>query len=268
MPVSTSVLKALSKLLAREAPSAAEQSALIAAREAATPQKMLQGVYRGYAGEAPGEVVYHAGADFKTPRPGLFTTPDRSAAEKFRGFTDAPRMHVLEARPRSVGSEEDIYALARRMGVYDPGVPAGQYLEQGENAVFHNAADIVEELRGLGLDSLRINDGMSRKPSLVILDPESVRPAPELFASPQRRVADYYAEKRAAQTGERPHVEMMMVDPFAGKNYTHSTAGSGGREPMVTRARKLKSEDVVERTQLYATGGLAQVKKGCSCGHK
>jgi hypothetical protein len=32
--------------------------------------------------------------------------------------------------------------------------------------------------------------------------------------------------------------------------------GTGKQEPMVTRARKVKSEDVKSRTQLYAAGGL------------
>jgi hypothetical protein len=77
----------------------------------------------------------------------------------------------------------------------------------------------------------------------------------ELFTTPQKRVADYYAQKRAGQTGERPHVEMVLVDPFAGRTYGHSTMGSGKQEPMVTRAKKLKPEDVKSRTQLYAAGG-------------
>jgi hypothetical protein len=227
------------------------------AKDAAPKEhKMLMGVYRGYAGEGPGETVYHAGAEFKEPRPGLFTTPERAAAEQFQRFTGAPRLHALEAKPRRTGTEEDVYAMAKRLGIYNPGVPAGQYLEQGDNAVFPEAAMMVEELRGMGLDSLRLNDGISKQPSLVALDPTVVRPAPELFATPQRRVADYYAQKRAAQTGDRPHMEMLLVDPFAGRQYGHSTMGTGKQEPMVTRARKVKSEDVKSRTQMYAAGGL------------
>jgi hypothetical protein len=80
----------------------------------------------------------------------------------------------------------------------------------------------------------------------------------ELFATPQKRVADYYAQKRAAQTGEAPHAEMLLVDPFAGKQYGHATAGTGKNPPMVTKARKLKPEDVKERTQLYAEGGYVE----------
>ena len=239
------------KYLAKDSP----EAAVTAAKEAPKEQKMLMGVYRGYAGEAPGETVYHAGAEFTRPNPGLFTNPERAAVEQFQRFTGAPRLHTLEAKPRRAGSDEDVYAIARRLGVYNPGVPASQYLEQGENAIFPESALIVEELRGMGLDSLRLKDGMGKQPSLVALDPAVVRPAPELFATPQKRVADYYAQKRAAQTGERPHVEMVLVDPFAGRTYGHSTMGSGKQEPMTTRAKKLKPEDVKSRTQLYAEGG-------------
>lgn len=246
MPIPQSALKAMREFIL------AKQAAAAAAPE----QKMLQGVYRGYAGEGRGPTVYHAGAEFQQPNPGLFTTPEKAAAEQFQRFTGAPKLHSFEAKPRRTGSDEDVYAMAKRLGIYNPGVPAGQYLEQGENAIFPEAAQMVEELRGMGLDSLRLKDGMGKEPSLVALDPGVLRPAPELFATPQRRVADYYAEKRAAQTGERPHVEMLMVDPFAGRQYGHSTMGTGKQEPMTTRARKLKSEDVKDSTQLYANGGL------------
>jgi hypothetical protein len=213
------------------------------------------GVYRGYAGEAPGETVYHAGAEFARPNPGLFTNPERGAVEQFQRSTGAPKLHTFEAKPRRVGSDEDVYAMARRLGIYEPGVPAGQYLEQGENAIFPQSRLMVEELRNQGLDSLRLKDGMGKQPSLIVLDPAVVRPAGEIFASPQRRVADYYAQRRAAETGQTPHAEMLLVDPFAGEQYGHSTLGTGKNPPMITRARKLKPEDVVDRTQLYAKGG-------------
>lgn len=89
--------------------------------------------------------------------------------------------------------------------------------------------------------------------------------ATELFVTPQQRIADYYAQKRAAQTGEAPHAEMVLIDPNTGRVYGHSTMGSGGQEPMFTNARKISPEDVVESTQLYARGGLAHYKE-CSCG--
>ena len=255
MPAFQSALQALREFIAAKKAAAAT----------APEQKMLMGVYRGYAGEGRGPTVYHAGAEFAEPNPGLFTTPDKSAAEQFQRYTSAPKLHSFEAKPRSVGTDEDVYEMAKRLGIYNPAIPAGQYLEQGENAIFPEAALMVEELRGLGLDSLRLQDGMSKEPSLVALDPSVLRPASELFATPQKRVADYYAQKRASQTGDRPHVEMLLVDPFAGRAYGHSTPGSGAQEPMFTRARKLKPEDVKDSSQLYAYGGLAQMKE-CSCG--
>jgi hypothetical protein len=221
--------------------------------------KMLQGVYRGYAGEDPGETVFHAGAEFQRPNPGLFTNPERAAVEKFQRFTGAPRIHTFEAKPRRTGTDEDVYAMAKRLGIYNPGIPASQYLDQGENAVFPEAARMVEELRGMGLDSLRLKDGMGKQPSLVALDPVVLQPAETVFASPQRRVAEYYAQKRAAQTGERPHVEMLLVDPFAGKKYGHSIPmDKFNREPVTTRARKLQPEQVKDRTKLYAAGGAVE----------
>lgn len=78
---------------------------------------------------------------------------------------------------------------------------------------------------------------------------------PDVFVTPQKRVADYYAEKRAAQTGREPHAEMILADPFVGRAYGHSTPGTGAQEPLYTRARKMREEDVVERTPLYAAGG-------------
>jgi hypothetical protein len=78
-----------------------------------------------------------------------------------------------------------------------------------------------------------------------------------VFVSPQRAVAEYYAEKRAGQTGLDPHLEMILADPFSGRGYGHSTMGTGKNPPMVTRARELAPEDVEGRTQLKKKGGLA-----------
>jgi hypothetical protein len=236
-----------------------ELAARYGTKAAPKEHKMLQGVYRGYAGEDPGETVFHAGAEFQRPNPGLFTNPERAAVEQFQQAMGSPKLHTFEAKPRRTGTDEDVYAMARRLGIYNPGIPASQYLEQGENAIFPEAARMVEELRGMGLDSLRLKDGMGKQPSLVALDPGVVRPAESVFASPQRRVAEYYAQKRAAQTGERPHVEMLLVDPFAGKKYGHSIPmDKFNREPVTTRARKLQPEQVKDRTKLYAAGGAVQ----------
>lgn len=119
--------------------------------------------------------VYHAGAEFDTPSPGLFTNPDRAAVESFQQNMRAPRLHELEISPRNIAGEEDVYDVARRYNVYMPDTPAGQYLEQGENAVFDEAADILAELRRRGFDSARLDDGMGPEPSIVVLDPSIVR---------------------------------------------------------------------------------------------
>lgn len=79
-----------------------------------------------------------------------------------------------------------------------------------------------------------------------------------VFVSPQRAVGDYYAIKRAKQTGLDPHLEMILADPFAGRGYGHSTMGTGKNPPMTTRAREFAPENVKGRTQLYAKGGAVE----------
>ena len=85
---------------------------------------------------------------------------------------------------------------------------------------------------------------------------------PELFVSPQKRIADYYADKRARQTGTEPHAEMVLLDPFAGETYGHSTMGSGAKAPMFTNAKKVNIEDIEGRTQLYQSGGAVHMAGG------
>jgi len=69
----------------------------------------------------------------------------------------------------------------------------------------------------------------------------------EIFASPQRRVADYYAAKRASQTGEAPGVEALLVDPFAGKQYGHALPiDRFNKDFVTTQARKLSPLDVID----------------------
>jgi hypothetical protein len=70
------------------------------------------------------------------------------------------------------------------------------------------------------------------------------------FVTPQRGVAEYYANKRSMQTGEEPKVEMVLADPFAGKRYGHSTMGSGAQAPLTTVARKLAPTDIQSTTPL------------------
>jgi hypothetical protein len=79
-----------------------------------------------------------------------------------------------------------------------------------------------------------------------------------VFVTPQRRVGEYYGEKRAAQTGGEPHLEMILADPFAGRAYGHGTLGTKKNPPMVTKARELAPEDVKGSTQLKKKGGRVQ----------
>ena len=85
---------------------------------------------------------------------------------------------------------------------------------------------------------------------------------PVLSTTPQKRVAEYYANRRAATRGEDPHVEMLMVDPFVGKEYGLALPiDEFNRELLTTRARAIAPSDVVERTQLKKKGGLACLSK-------
>jgi hypothetical protein len=77
-----------------------------------------------------------------------------------------------------------------------------------------------------------------------------------VFVSPQRGVGDIFANKRAAQTGADPHLEMILADPFAGYGYGMNVPLNKQNQKIdFTRARQLDPKDVKERTQLYAEGG-------------
>lgn len=82
----------------------------------------------------------------------------------------------------------------------------------------------------------------------------------ELFAANQRQLAEYYAARRAAQTGADPHVQMLLIDPEVGCQYRLHPPGAKD----MSGVRKLPSTAVQGATQLYSRGGLAQLK-GCSC---
>ena len=75
-------------------------------------------------------------------------------------------------------------------------------------------------------------------------------PEAELFAANQKQLAEYYARRRAAQTGEDPHVEMMLIDPNAGVQYGLHPSGA-----EYSRVRKVPADAVEGRSQLYAKGG-------------
>lgn len=77
-----------------------------------------------------------------------------------------------------------------------------------------------------------------------------------VFVSPQRGVGDIFANKRAAQTGADPHLEMILADPFAGYGYGMNVPLNKQNQKIdFTRARQLDPEDIKGRTQLYAEGG-------------
>jgi hypothetical protein len=77
-----------------------------------------------------------------------------------------------------------------------------------------------------------------------------------VFVSPQRGVGEIFANKRAAQTGTDPHLEMILADPFAGYGYGMNVPLNKQNQKIdFTRARQLDPKDVKERTQLYAEGG-------------
>lgn len=84
----------------------------------------------------------------------------------------------------------------------------------------------------------------------------AARPGIDIYATPQRRAAEYYAARRAAETGTEPHVEMLMVDPFAGKQKSLSLPMDKYNDDVViTKARKLEPADIESDIQLYAQGG-------------
>lgn len=79
-----------------------------------------------------------------------------------------------------------------------------------------------------------------------------------IYATPQRRAAENYANRRSQQMQADPHIEMLMVDPFAGRKYGHSVMTKASEEPIITQARELKPEDVKSVVRLKKRGGLAQ----------
>ena len=81
------------------------------------------------------------------------------------------------------------------------------------------------------------------------------------FVSPQRKVADYYAKRRAAEIGEDPHAEMILVDPFLLRNDPYGLSipiDKYNRDFLTTRARRVDPDEVQSRTPLYAAGGAVR----------
>jgi hypothetical protein len=90
--------------------------------------------------------------------------------------------------------------------------------------------------------------------------------ASQFFLTPHQKVADYYAKKRALQTGRDPHVDQVLVDPLnAGEVYGHSTMAMpelGYPKSMYTPARRgVTPEQILSRKQLYADGGRVNDKQ-------
>jgi hypothetical protein len=78
------------------------------------------------------------------------------------------------------------------------------------------------------------------------------------FVSPQRKVADYYAQRRAAETGAEPHAEMILADPFSTRHNSYGLSipiDKYNQDFLVTRARRVDPDEAKSRTQLYAEGG-------------
>lgn len=84
-----------------------------------------------------------------------------------------------------------------------------------------------------------------------------------LFIANQRPMADMFAQRRAMQTGQDPHVEMFLLNPAtkAPQYRIHPPEADN-----MSRVRKVDPRVLSGRTELYARGGLAQLKE-CSC-HK
>ena len=84
--------------------------------------------------------------------------------------------------------------------------------------------------------------------------------AGKVFVTPQRAAGEFYANKRAMQTGLDPHLEMILADPFAGFAYGHAIpTGPSNRKVDFTKARQLQPAEVRDRTPLFAEGGEVSV---------
>ena len=278
MPASTSILKRL-KQLVEESRATNWHPAPPPQLEAPVESKMLQGMYRGYAGERGTVPVQYHGGTYVPGEPvtrPLYTTRNPEMAQSYADVKGGSVVK-LAPRPSRTASPRTLEALAAE---YVPENAASGYTPasaldsamHGERAVdrltyeLQRNPNFYDSARGFDIGFAGMGRGAPEGEALIML-PGTRAPAASaepVFLSPQRQVAEYYARKRAAQTAEPPHVEMVLIDPASGRAYRHGTMGSGAQEPLTTMARKVKPEDVVESTELYARGGLAQLKE-CSC---
>lgn len=157
-----------------------------------------------------------------TGRPGPEPTSIITSRDTYqKGFTPAELQEYLRYM---LGQGYDI----ERLGLGPAGAMIRKKAEGGD----------VEEMAGGGQTAKMLQQmyrGFAGAP-----DKERI------FVSPQRRVAEYYADKRAAQTGLQPGLEAVLVDPFAGRKYGHSLPiDKFNREYVTTQARELDPLDVL-----------------------
>ncbi len=192
------------------------------------------------------------------------------------GGADIQRLHNMlvpegrrlkyDARGNVVGSEDPGYARGGLVGLHAKyaggGVVKGLAKLMGRSAETSQAAEntAAAAIKEAPKEQ-RMLQGFYRgyagenKPSQTAFGNETY------FVSPQRKVGDYYAQRRAAETGEDPHLEMILANPFLLRNspYTLSIpVDKYNRDFLVTRARRVDPDEVKSRAKLYATGGAVR----------
>jgi len=105
---------------------------------------------------------------------GSFFTPDREAANQFGENFGLP-VSEFQINPKNIASDIDVEIVANELGIYKKGTPVDQYLIQGPDAIFEESSEVVRRLRKQGFDSVELFDGISKEPSLVVLNPEIIQ---------------------------------------------------------------------------------------------
>lgn len=118
---------------------------------------------------------YYRASTSGTIRPGMFLTPDETAARRFADTFGLPDVSSYSVRPRRSGNESDVERVAKSLGIHEKGVPVDQYLMQGPETIYPESRSVLEELKNSGLDSLLLDDGISKQRSLYVIDPDIVR---------------------------------------------------------------------------------------------
>ena len=123
------------------------------------------------------------------------------------------------------------------------------------------AAEIAETAAAAPVREQKMLQGFYRGYSGENTPAKTALGNPTYFVSPQKRVADYYATRRAAETGGEPHAEMVLADPFGSRNQPYGLSipiDEYNRDFLVTRARRVDPDEVKSRTPLYAEGGAVE----------